>query len=416
MSHRMLQRRSVAWVERAPHGQFWIYFFSAIFFNFGFSVFFFLFNLYLLGTGFNERSLGFIGSAMAVGTLCGTLPVGVALGKYGLRWTLMFTIALACLASIMRVLFVSATAQMCLAVLSGVGLCAWGVCLSPTVASLTTDKERQMAFSITFASGIGVAGLGALAAGNVPTLLQRFHLAVGIVAAEKTVLLMAVTMAGLSLWPIASLSLPPAPLRLRLVRPNTPFLRTFLPAIAMWSLVTGALPPFASVFFVHHLGLSLTAMGSILSLSQLVSFGAILFAPLLFRWTGLANGLALTQLTTAGMLISLTGIHTSTWAGGLYCGYIAAQCMNEPGIYGLLMSRVPPADRSGASSYTFFVTAASQIVASTAVGMLIVHVGYSAVLFGAAGLAVVATILFRRLNLEQQVVSPIDVSSALATD
>ena len=403
-----LQQLAANWLAGTPRGQFWVYFFAAIFFNFGFSVFFFLFNLYLFGFGFNERSLGFNGSAMAVGTLCGTLPVGIALQKFGLRLTLLSTITLACVASILRVVFVTQAAQMPLAVLTGFGLCAWGVCLSPTVASLTEKKQRGTGFSIMFASGIGVAGLGALAAGNFPALLQRLHLAVELGSSERYTLLLAVAVAGLSLIPIARLSLPPAPPRLRLVRPTTPFLRTFLPAMAIWSLVTGALPPFASLFFVRHLGLSLEVMGSILSLSQLVQFGAILLAPFLFARTGFANGIMLTQLATAAMLFFLASTPTSTGAGWLYLGYTAAQCMNEPGIYGLLMDRVPAADRSGVSSYTFFATATSHILASTIVGVLIVRVGYSVVLCGAAFLAALAALLFRRLTSPQQVGTSIE--------
>jgi MFS family permease len=81
----------------------------------------------------------------------------------------------------------------------------------------------------------------------------------------------------------------------------------------------------------------------------------------------------------------------------LYWGYMAAQCMNEPGIYGLLMDKVPAADRSGASSYTFFISAVSQIIASSVVGLMIVRLGYSSVLLATASLGVLAALLFKRL-------------------
>ena len=398
MWSRGLRRHVEARLASVPRGPLWVYLVAAAFFNFGFSLFFFLFNLYLLGFGFNERMLGFVGSAMAAGTLCGTLPVGVALQKFGLRWTLLCTIGLACLASVLRILCVWQPVQIPLAVACGLGLSAWGVCLSPAVASLTTDDQRQRGFSITFAFGIGLAGLGALAAGFLPGFLQRTRLAPDLAHAERYVLLLAVTVASLSLIPLSGLSLPPPPPRLRLVPPTSSFLRTFLPAIAVWSLVTGALPPFASVFFVHHLGLSLQAMGSIFSLSQAIQFGAILGAPFLFRRIGSGHGILLTQLTTAAALLLLTAARSATSAGWLYWVYMGAQCMNEPALYGLLMDRVPAEDRGGASSYAFFVTAAAHIVASAVVGILIVRVGYSFVLCGAGGLAVVAALLFRRLT------------------
>jgi len=386
------------WTTRAPRGPFWLYFAAAVFFNFGFSVFFFLFNLYLLGQGLNERSVGLIGSAMAIGTLCGTLPAGLLAQRHSQRSTLLLGIAIACVASILRVASTSTIAQIVFAVLSGFGLSTWGVCLSPVVASLTTEEQRPAAFSLMFASGIGVAGLGGLAAGHSPGLIRSLaNTPISAHQSEKLTLLLACMVASVSLPMLSRLRLQPASARSHFISPLTPFLLRFLPAMAVWSFVAGAFPPFASIYFVHHLGIPLERMGSVFSLSQLVQFGAILFAPVLFRRTGLAAGILLTQLATAVMLLSLASVHTATLAAWLYWGYMGWQCMNEPGIYSLLMDRVPPADRNGASSYTFFVSAGSQIVASTAIGTLLVRFNYSVVLCGIGTAAVLAAVLFRRL-------------------
>jgi MFS family permease len=227
-----LQRRLRIWWKRSlPRGQFWIYFFGAIFFNFGFSVFFFLFNLYLLNFKYDERSLGIVGSAMAVGNLCGTIPTGIAATRFGMRRTLLCGIALACLASLLRVVFVPLGAQIPLAVLGGAGLCTWGVCLSPAVASLTATRERATAFSITFASGIGVTGLGAFAAGSLPGYIRHFDpTRLSLANSERLTVLFAAAVAALSLLPLSSLSLSSSGKTMRLVRPSTPFLRQFLPS------------------------------------------------------------------------------------------------------------------------------------------------------------------------------------------
>lgn len=398
---KMQGRRSLRdwWTKRAPRGQFWIYFSAAVFFNLGFSIFFFLFNLYLVSLGRNERSLGFFGSALAVGTLCGTIPAGIFAERFGLRRTLMCSIALAVGASVMRVLAVWSVAQIGFGILGGFTLCCWGVCLAPAVADLTTKEQRPSAFSLMFASGIGIAGIGGLAAGHLPAFI-RTHSggSLSISQAEKLTLLLACGIAAIALVPLSQLRLRRIAPRKRLLRPSTPFLRKFLPAMAVWGLVTAAFPPFAGVFFVHHLGLSLQTMGSIFSFSQLVQFCALLLAPVLLRWTGLVTGVMITQLSTAAMLFSLAAAHTANAAAIFYWGYMASQFMNEPGIYSLMMDRVPAADRSSASSYNSFVGAGSHIVASTAVGVLIVRFNYSAVLCGIAVLAIVASLLFRRLS------------------
>ena len=172
--------------------------------------------------------------------------------------------------------------------------------------------------------------------------------------------------------------------------------------MAVWALVTGSFPPFANVYFVHHLGLSLQKMGFVFSLAQLVQFLAVLCAPLLFRLTGLVKGVILTQLATAAALASLALIHSGPYGGTpavwVYPVYMAMQFMNEPGIYSLLMDKIPPGERSSASASTFFVSNGCQAMASAAMGIAIVRFGYSAALLAIAGLAVAATLLFARLS------------------
>jgi hypothetical protein len=210
----------------------------------------------------------------------------------------------------------------------------------------------------------------------------------------------------LALLPLSRLTLRSNSPRAGLPRFSNPFLLRFLPAMAVWGLVTGSFMPFANVYFVRHFGVSIERMGSIFSLSQLVQFVAILCAPLLFRRAGLTSGIMLTQLATAGTLALLATLHTAAGAAWIFWAYMAFQCMNEPGIYSLLMDRIPPGEHNGASAATFFVSAASQSVASAAMGAAIVRFGYSPALGVIAGLAVVAAILFGRLSLPASCVRP----------
>jgi hypothetical protein len=387
---------------RAPRGQFWHFFSASVFFSFGFSIFFFLFNLYLLGFGLNERSIGLIGGFMAFGSILGTIPAGMCAERFGIRRTLVSGLLCAVVFSLLRIFFLAQPAQFALAILSGMTLCSWAVCLSPTVASLTREPERPFAFSLIFSSGIGVASLGALVAGQLPGWFRHLPHTLNAIEASRLTLEFACGAAALSIVPLLGLRLPRGAPRVRLSRLSNPFLRRFLPAMAVWALVTGSFPPFANVYFVHHLGLSLQKMGFVFSLAQLVQFLAVLCAPLLFRRTGLVKGVILTQIATAAALASLAWIHpgpqSAARAAWVYAAYMAVQYMNEPGIYSLLMDQIPLSQRSSASASTFFVTSACQAVASATVGAAIVRFGYSAVLLGIAGLAVAATGLFGRLS------------------
>jgi hypothetical protein len=387
---------------RAPRGQFWHFFSASVFFSFGFSIFFFLFNLYLLGFGLNERSIGLIGGFMAFGSILGTIPAGMCAERFGIRRTLVSGLLCSVLFSLLRIFFLAQPAQFALAILTGMTLCSWAVCLSPTVANLTREPERPFAFSLIFSSGIGVAALGALVAGQLPGWLRQLPHTLTAIQASRLTLEFACGAAALSVVPLLGLRLPVAVPRVRLSRLSNPFLRRFLPAMAVWALVTGSFPPFANVYFVHHMGLSLQKMGFVFSLAQLVQFLAVLCAPLLFRRTGLVKGVILTQIATAAALASLAWIHPgphgAARAAWVYAAYMAVQYMNEPGIFSLLMEQIPLSQRSSASASTFFVTSACQAVASATVGAAIVRFGYSAVLLGIAGLALTATGLFGRLS------------------
>jgi predicted MFS family arabinose efflux permease len=396
-------------LSKAPRGQFWLFYIASLFFSFGFSIFFFLFNLYLIGFQLNERTLGLIGGVMAFGSILGTIPAGICAERFGIRATLVTGLSCTVAFSLLRVCFVAQPIQFALAILTGMTLCSWAVCLSPTVASLTTEEQRPFAFSLMFSSGIGIAAIGALVAGQLPTWLS--HLPHPIAAVQATrhanrlTLECACLAAALAIIPLLRLRLPGAAPRVRLSRFSNPFLRRFLPAMALWALVTGSFPPFANVYFVHHLGLSLQKVGFVFSLSQLVQFLAVLGAPLLFRRTGLVRGVVLTQIATAAALASLAFTRGGTGAVWLYAAYMAIQYMNEPGIYSLLMDQIPPEERSSASASTFFVTSACQALASTVMGAAIVRFGYPPALIGIAVLALAATAMFGRLSRSHMTVA-----------
>ncbi|MES2390285.1 MAG: MFS transporter [Acidobacteriota bacterium] len=367
---------------------FWTYFAATLFFNFGFSLFFFLFNVYLLGVGYNEQTIGLIGSCALAGRLLAILPIGWLAQRFGLRSTLFFAVATAVVATFGRVAFTSHAAQFALATLAGISLAAWGVCLAPAVAAFTTEARRPLAFSLIFAAGIGDAGIGAYAAGHLPAF-----------ASQRVVLCFGVAVAALSLLPLALLKLEAQVLSPRpsIRMPRSPFLRRFLLATAVWAVVLGAFPPFANVFFTHHLHLPLAQMGTVLSISQAVQLAAILLAPALSRRMSLPIFILVTQLLTAASLFTLGGAHTLEAAAFSYWFYTAAQNSNEPAIASMLMNRVDAADRNAASSFALLSTAATQIVASAAVGAGIVHLGYSPVLYSIAALALVAALLFYQL-------------------
>jgi predicted MFS family arabinose efflux permease len=93
------------------------------------------------------------------------------------------------------------------------------------------------------------------------------------------------------------------------------------------------------------------------------------------------------------MLVLLSSIATPGGAAVAYIAYMAFQYMTEPCLFTLLMDRVAPAERGGASALNFLATSLAGTLAAIAAGAAIPRFGYSFVLAGAAILAFVAAAL-----------------------
>lgn len=331
---------------------------------------------------------------MAAGSLAGAIPAGKLIQKYGLRSVLLACILFVVAVFSARALWLAFPAQLALAFLAGIALSFWAVCLSPSIAQLTSERQRPFAFSLFFSLGIGVGAIAGLAGGGLPGWFAGLPVVFHGVQPERAVLLVSCGIVALSLWPAATLRFASPDLPRRATPFLSPFLFRFLATIAVWSLVTGSFSPFANVYFVRHVHLSLPQIGTIFSLSQLVQVVAVLAAPFIFRRWGLVIGIVSMQCATALLLSSLSIFHNPLLAAGAYVGFTAFQYMNEPGTYSLLMNNVPAEQQAGASASNSLVIAATQVVAAALAGEVFTKYGYPLAFRGIAMIAVAGAILF----------------------
>ncbi len=392
-----------AWLrgKRLSH-DFWIFFTAAFFFDFGFSVYFFLFNLFLLDLHFNDRSIGLVGGAFTLGSLAGTLPAGLLARRFGLRPALLFCFIAAPVLCALRVCVPWQEAQIALTFFAGVATCVWAVCFLPAVANLTTPENRAFAFSLIFSVSIGTSALGGLLCGYLPLWLARAGLHPQPYEIKRMILLSACALASLGLFSVVRMrdAAPSAEVVASLPRIGRrwwhldPFLLRFLPAMALWAAVLAAFTPFANVFLSRQLHVPMLRIGLLFSAAQLVQFLTGLLTPILFRRCGLVGGVALTQITTGVLLGLLAGTQNTPFALALYLGFSATQWMCSPGLYNLLMSRVPEAERSIASGVTMFTNALIGSAATAGCGILFTRFGYPPVLLGIASVAILAAFVF----------------------
>lgn len=387
--------------------QFWTFFVAAFFFDFGVGLYFFLFNLFLLNRRFDERTMGIISGALMLGNVLGTIPVSILARRVGLQRLLLFCFVAAPIISICRTTFLWMPAQIGLAFLGGVALSSWPVCFAPTVAGLTTEENRVFAFSIVFATGIGTGTIAGLVGGSIPQMVLHVHGVNSTSDGMRLVLICSSLVAMLGVWPIATLKLGIPAKTERHNRPLFhPFLIRFLPPFAIWSIVTGSFIPFAPVFFQKQLNISLQHVGLIFSGSQLAQFCAVLIAPLLYRKAGSIVGIICAQLIAGAAMLALGSSHSAPFAVAWYLSYTAVQFSATPGFYGLLMSRVPEANRSTASAVQNIVGALAGAGSAALTGTLVVRYGYglvfkgNAILTGCAALLVMVFLASAKLSPE----------------
>jgi MFS family permease len=371
-------------------------------FNFAFFIYVLLFNLRLLDLGFREDAIGFIGGASTLGCVAGTLPAAAAARRFGLRRTLLGAIAGCAAMAVLRALVTGRIELAALGFIGGAAFSAWAVVMTPTIAGTVCERKRPAAFGVFYGAMFTVGIAGGWIGGHMP----------GWAHGKQPALLIAAGLAALALVPAARLRLAtaaPAPREAK-VYPNARFLVRYMAPFALWNLATGSFNPFFSAYFAR-LGVGVERIGTISSASQIAQIAGVALAPLVFRRTGIARGVAWMMAATAAALACLAGRPFGAPAAA-YILYMAFQWMSEPGLSALLMNNVAERERSGAAAVNYLVMFGAVAVAQSAGGALLARYGYGPTLAGAAGLALVAAGGFEVLMGERRAALRAEVAAA----
>ncbi|HWB31638.1 MAG TPA: MFS transporter [Acidobacteriaceae bacterium] len=407
-------------MSHTPGGQILPLLVAILLFNVGIAVFFFLYNLFMMELGYRERPLGVLAGAMALGSMAGTIPVGILAQKLGNKRILIACLLAVSFALGARLFLLWYPAQVAFAFLDGVMLCGWAICLSPSIASIAEKRRRPAAFSAAFAVAVVAGSVGGFLGGNMPDWFQGLgsrylSLAVSGINSKRDTLLAACLLTALAAWPVSRLHEQSQPGSFEWIRRPSPFLVRFLLASSCWAAAVGAFNPFTNIFFVRYVGLGAAHLGNFFAVAQLLQAAAVLMMPLLVRRTGLVPGIALAQITTAlavGLLAAGHGVLTEE---ALYCVFMSAQHMCDPALQNLLMDGVPPGQRSGAASLNFLAVSIAQAIAATVAGAAYQRFGYPAVLMAIAGAVVAAAFgLWLLLPGRSDLVLPISPAPANA--
>jgi hypothetical protein len=373
------------WLDAAPG--FGRYLGAAFLFHLGSFIFVLLYNLHLLDRGLREDAIGLVGGAMTAGSIAGTVLAWRLSAARGIRATLLTCFATGAVVSALRVWVEGLAPLAAGAVLGGAVFGLWAVSISPAVAALSSEARRPRAFGLFFSSGIATGVLGGWLGGRLPDWM----------GSRPAALAAGCALMGLALIPAWGLRFPARHEAERRRFRGGAFLRRFLPPLALWSLAIGVFNPFFNVYFATERQAGAATIGDIFSVSQMVQAAAVMAAPALLRWLGLVSGVMCVQILAGVAVAALPWAPGVAAASACYIGYMAGQTMSEPGAYSLLMSRVAPSDRGGASALNFLVMFSVQALTAVAAGWAFRRFGYALVLPVAGAAAVGAGLLFRLL-------------------
>jgi len=390
---------------------FWSFFAGSFFFDLGMFIFFVLYNLYLLDRGYKENVLGLVASASAIGGIVGAIPAGLFAHRFGLRKALLLCLTLVSLIFALRSLVSSENSLIALAFLGGLVITIWAVCISPAVAQLTNEQSRPLGFSSIFSSGIAVGFLGGQAGGRLPGWIGSIDSTATPAHTKQIALLIACVLVALGALPISRIKFSMPSRKERKVYPSGRFLGRYLVAIAVWTLAVGAFEPFFNAYFAQHLHMPLQEIGSLFSYAQLSQVLAIMASPMLFRKFGMVDGIVYVQIAAAIALGILATCSRAPVAGVVYVVYMALQWMTEPGMMLLLMNRVAPEERTGASALNFLVINIAGALATALAGASFSKLGYPFVLMVISIVGLAAAFVFRFMLAEDQRIPDASLSS-----
>jgi len=374
---------------------------ASAFFNLGMLVFLVLYNLYLLRLGYRAALLGRIAGSMQVGTFLGALPAAALLRRTGLRATLLTAMLGTAATALFRTWNAGDAWLIAEAFCNGIFLSLWAVSFSPSIAGLTTERNRRFGFSVACAAGIAIGIPGGLVAGRLPGVMQHILHLPGPLEPLRRALAAASALVALGVLPAMGLRFQSVSRTETKTYPRARVVSGFLIALACWSAATASFNPFFNAFFAERLHTSVQRIGAIFSYSHVAQTLALLSASALLRKLGDVKGIAWCQAATGAALALLAFSSSGPAAAAVYIGYMSLQYMSGPGLFHLLMSRVAPGERGGASALCFLVTSLAGSLAAFAGGAAISRFGYSPTLVASGCVAIASAFLFRALVRER---------------
>jgi MFS family permease len=395
-------------------------------------IFLVLYNLYLITLGYGPAFIGVELFVLTIGAGLAIFPAGICVDRFSGKSILIWSSVLIGAAGVGQILFRQPLSLLISAFIAGIGVAFILVVNAPFLTRNSTPEERPYLFSFNIVLGLVTTVLGKVIGGALPLWLRSIPLLMAPLPSWLTVwlaqqpgprsyqlaLLLAGIIAAPSFIPLFLMSNDrPAALAvsrteraslaqrsglaiqsllqqiksvstyLRVLRPealfSSPiFLLTLVQVLI--GLGAGLFIPYTNIYFVEHLKASSELFGLIDGGATALTALLTLLAPFLALRFGRVNSIAITQLASIPLLVTIGLTSYLPLAAALYLFRQPLMDMSMGVLQVFSMEAVPKERRGLAnSSYQASFQVAWALTASLG-GFIIVQLGYPPIFIGAA--------------------------------
>ena len=371
--------------------------------GFGQSIFSLLFNLYLREVGLSDSDIGQVLSKTSLGAVVAAIPVAFLFRAFPSRVVLVLGSSAAAVMTLVQGMLSVPETLLAAGFFAGMSLTAFRLSIAPVVMSEVDTEARPFLFSASFAvlfmSSIAGSALGGLLphAFRFVTDVDRLTLRWSLWVAAGVTLLSVIPFHRMrDPQPGGGAPRPPTPMEQIRELAEVDWgllLRLALPA-ALIGLGAGLIIPFMNLYFRDRFGLEPGEIGLLFMVMQGFMLAGNLFGPAISRWMGLVRGVVATQLASVPfmVLLALSGNLPVVLAAFFLRGGLMN--MNQPLTSHFAMEVVPKETHAITNSVLSLAWFLSWSVSADIGGALIEREGYTLPLLLAAGLYVIASILY----------------------
>ncbi len=292
------------------------------------------FNFYILALGYDKSFLGLANSMTPAATLVLAFPLGVLTDRIGRKRAVFSGMVLLAFSYLMFLLVQDRTLILVTLFVSGIGESLYFVAATPLLTRLTTPQNRVTVFSLRSAFFTFAGVFGSYVGGQMPLWFDSLlHIEPGSFASYRGVLMSAFGILLLSLIPVSMIprgvgetqaTSPVKPTNktvwesMQIILRKKIIWQLFFPNLAI-GMGAALMVPYLNIFLVESFHISDQTLGTLFSLSALITGAGTLIAPWLSRRLG--SRIYALVVAQGSSLLFLLMLGFSPWLGLAVIGF-----------------------------------------------------------------------------------------------